>query len=73
MKEAKMKKIYVKFFLEDGTTKGLLIDERWTVLDTMRHLAIKLGIVLTPEHSIVEEYPDMHISKFEVLKCFPPI
>lgn len=64
MKEAKMKKIYVKFFLEDNSTKGLLIDERWTVLETMKQLAQKLGIILTPEHAIVEEYPELHISKY---------
>lgn len=66
MKEAKMKKIYVKFFLDDGTSKGLLIDERWTVAETMRQLADKLGVTLTPEHVIVEEYPDLYISK-----CLP--
>jgi hypothetical protein len=77
MKEAKMKKIYVKFFLDDNSTKGLLIDERWTVLETMKQLAQKLGILLTPEHAIVEEYPELHIRKFSQvannlrgIKCF---
>uniref|UniRef100_A0A914MI92 Uncharacterized protein n=1 Tax=Meloidogyne incognita TaxID=6306 RepID=A0A914MI92_MELIC len=41
MKEAKMKKIFVKIFLEDGTQRGILIDERWTVAETMKQLAIK--------------------------------
>jgi amyloid beta A4 precursor protein-binding family B protein 1-interacting protein len=68
MKEAKIKKIYAKFFLEDNSTKGLLIDERWTVLETMKQLAQKLGIILTPEHAIVEEYPELHISKFSFCK-----
>ncbi|KAI6215205.1 hypothetical protein M3Y94_00357800 [Aphelenchoides besseyi] len=63
MKEAKMKKIYVKFFLEDDSTKGMLIDERWTVAETMQHLADKLHILLTPEHAIVEEYPELHIKR----------
>lgn len=67
MKEAKIKKIYVKIFLEDGNVKGILIDERWTVLETMKKLAEKVSITLTPEHSIVEEYPDLHISKFFTL------
>lgn len=65
MKEAKMKKIYVKIFLEDGLTKGLLIDERWTVAETMRQLADKLGIILTMDYAIVEEYPDLLISKLK--------
>lgn len=63
MKEANKKKLYVKFFLEDNLEKGMLVDERWTVAETMQRLASKLGILLTPEHAIVEEYPDLHISK----------
>ncbi|KAI1724630.1 PH domain-containing protein [Ditylenchus destructor] len=63
MKEAKMKKIYVKIFLEDGTTKGLLIDERWNVLETMKQLAEKQKVTLTPEHVILEEYPDLHFKR----------
>lgn len=59
-----MKKIYVKIFLEDGNTRGMLIDERWTVLETMKHLAEKLKIPLTPEHVILEEYPDLHFSEY---------
>uniref|UniRef100_A0A915CSK0 Uncharacterized protein n=1 Tax=Ditylenchus dipsaci TaxID=166011 RepID=A0A915CSK0_9BILA len=50
-------------FLEDQTSKGLLIDERWTVGETIRQLADKLKVVLTPEHAILEEYPDLHIKR----------
>jgi amyloid beta A4 precursor protein-binding family B member 1-interacting protein len=64
MKEAKMKKIFVKIFIEDGTQRGILLDERWTVADTMYHLAAKLNCVLTPEHVILEEYPKLFISLF---------
>lgn len=63
MKEAKMKKIFVKIFLEDGTQRGILIDERWTVAETMKQLAIKINCVLTPEHAIVEEYPKLLIKR----------
>jgi amyloid beta A4 precursor protein-binding family B protein 1-interacting protein len=63
MKEAKMKKVYVKIFLDETTSKGILVDERWTAATTMRHLAEKASVTLTPEHSIVEEYPHLHISK----------
>ena len=76
MKEAKMKKVkgknkyfslpqvFVKIFLEDGSQRGLLVDERWSVAETMRQLSEKLNCALTPEHAIVEEYPHLHISKF---------
>ena len=67
MKEAKMKKIYVKVFLEDGSTKGLLIDERWSVVETMRQLADKMGVVLTSDHCIVEEHPGLHISGSQIV------
>ncbi|KAL3102997.1 hypothetical protein niasHT_026445 [Heterodera trifolii] len=63
MKEAKMKKVFVKIFLEDGSQRGLLIDERWTVAETMRQLADKMNVQLTPEHAIVEEYPHLHIKR----------
>lgn len=64
MKEAKMKKIFVKIFLEDGTARGILIDERWTIAETMRQLGSKIGVTVTPEHAIVEEYPDLLFSNF---------
>lgn len=63
LKEAKMKKIFVKIFLEDGTQRGILLDERWTVTDTMKHLAVKLNCALTPAHAIVEKYPKLLIKR----------
>lgn len=59
-----MKRVYVQFFIDDGSTKGLLIDERWTVAETMQHLADRMKILLTPEYAIVEELPDLHIRTF---------
>uniref|UniRef100_A0A183BKL1 Ras-associating domain-containing protein n=1 Tax=Globodera pallida TaxID=36090 RepID=A0A183BKL1_GLOPA len=63
MKEAKIKKVFVFIFLEDGTKRGLLVDERWTVAESMRQLADKLNVPLTPEHAIVEEYPHLHFKR----------
>lgn len=40
MKEAKVTKIFVKFFVEDGEALQLLIDERWTVADVSGFLKI---------------------------------
>lgn len=63
MREADIKKLYVKFFLDDGaSTISLLVDERWTVAEILRHIASKQKIPLTEQHAIVEEYPELYIS-----------
>ena len=59
-----MKKVYVKIFLDDGSnTRGILVDERWTVRETMLQLSEKFGIQMTTESALVEEYPHLHISQ----------
>ncbi|CEF65245.1 Pico [Strongyloides ratti] len=63
MKEANIKKVYVKFFLEDNHTISLLIDERWSCVEVMKVIVSKLGISLHPEHCIVEEYPQLRIKR----------
>lgn len=65
MREADIKKIYVKFFVDDGSsTVSLLVDERWTVAECIRQIASKLKVNITEHHAIVEEYPELFISKF---------
>ncbi|KAL4002116.1 PH domain family protein [Acanthocheilonema viteae] len=64
MREADIKKIYVKFFIDDGSsTISLLIDERWTVAECIRRIATKLNVPLSEHHAIVEEYPDLYIKR----------
>ncbi|KHN74446.1 Abnormal cell migration protein 10 [Toxocara canis] len=64
MREADIKKLYVKFFLDDGSaTVSILVDERWTVADVMRHIADKVKVALTEQHAIVEEYPELFIKR----------
>lgn len=64
MREANIKKVYVKFFLDDGSSSmSMLVDERWTVIDVIKRIAEKQRIPLTQNHSIVEEYPDLLISQ----------
>ncbi|VDN39200.1 unnamed protein product, partial [Gongylonema pulchrum] len=68
MREADIKKIYVKFFVDDGSsTVSLLVDERWTVAECIRRIAAKLNVPLSEHHTIVEEYPELYISTFT---CF---
>ncbi|EFP09269.1 CRE-MIG-10 protein [Caenorhabditis remanei] len=63
MKEAKVTKIFVKFFVEDGIPLQMLIDERWTVADTLKQLAEKNHIALMEDHCIVEEFPELYIKR----------
>uniref|UniRef100_A0A1I8EG34 PH domain-containing protein n=1 Tax=Wuchereria bancrofti TaxID=6293 RepID=A0A1I8EG34_WUCBA len=64
MREADIKKIYVKFFIDDGSsTISLLIDERWTVAECIRRIATKLNVPLSEHHAIVEEYPELYIKR----------
>uniref|UniRef100_A0A0K0FW51 Pico (inferred by orthology to a D. melanogaster protein) n=1 Tax=Strongyloides venezuelensis TaxID=75913 RepID=A0A0K0FW51_STRVS len=63
MKEANIKKVYVKFFLENNHTISLLIDERWNCAEVMKVIVSKLGISLHPEHCIIEEYPQLRIKR----------
>ncbi|CAI2347907.1 unnamed protein product [Caenorhabditis sp. 36 PRJEB53466] len=63
MKEAKVTRIFVKFFVEDGQPLQMLIDERWTVADTLKQLAEKNHIALMEDHCIVEEYPELYIKR----------
>ncbi|CAD6199837.1 unnamed protein product [Caenorhabditis auriculariae] len=63
MKEAKVARILVKFFGEGGVPLQLLIDERWTVAETLRQLADKNHMTLMEDHCIVEEFPDLHIQR----------
>uniref|UniRef100_A0A915K540 Ras-associating domain-containing protein n=1 Tax=Romanomermis culicivorax TaxID=13658 RepID=A0A915K540_ROMCU len=59
MKEASVKKIYVKIFTCDGNSKSLLIDERLTIFDVLKILAEKNHVTLTVNHSLVEYHPDL--------------
>ncbi|CAJ0943134.1 unnamed protein product, partial [Mesorhabditis belari] len=63
MKEAKITRIFVKFFVEDGAPLQMLIDERWSVSETMRQLAEKHNMTLHEDHCIVEEFPDLLIRR----------
>jgi hypothetical protein len=63
MKEANIKKLYVKFFTSDGGSKSLLVDERSTVSHVLRQLAEKHRITLNTDYAVVERYPDLFMGK----------
>ena len=59
MKEANIKKLYVKFFTEDGGSKSLLVDERSTVAHVLRQLAEKHRVELNTHYALMEQHPDL--------------
>uniref|UniRef100_A0A5S6QTZ2 PH domain-containing protein n=1 Tax=Trichuris muris TaxID=70415 RepID=A0A5S6QTZ2_TRIMR len=63
MKEASVKKLYVKVFTLDGRSKNILIDERWTVAYVVRQLAEKYQVLPTHRLAIVEFYPDLYMER----------
>jgi amyloid beta A4 precursor protein-binding family B protein 1-interacting protein len=64
MKEANIKKLYVKFFTDDGGSKSILVDERWTVADVLRQLVERCRPTIAGEDAaIVEEYPELYLRK----------
>ncbi|GMR42121.1 hypothetical protein PMAYCL1PPCAC_12316, partial [Pristionchus mayeri] len=63
MREANHTRIFVKFFVDDGAPLQMLIDERWSVVETMRQLAEKHHISLSEDHCIVEEFPELLIRR----------
>ncbi|VDP39373.1 unnamed protein product [Soboliphyme baturini] len=63
IKEANVKKLYVKIFTKDGGSKSILVDERWTIADVLFHLAEKHHIILGLNHAIIEYYPDLYMER----------
>ena len=63
IKEASVKKMYVKVFTSDGCAKSLLVDETMTVGQVTRILSEKNLVHLNPLWALVELSPDLHIER----------
>lgn len=61
IKEANIKKVFIKVFDDNGGTKTLLIDERMRCSFVMKLLANKHHITLGPRWAIIEHLPDHHM------------
>lgn len=70
MKEASIKKLYVKFFTSDGGSKSLLVDERSTVAYVLRQLSDKHRLSCNANFALVEHYPDLYMGKFEKIRLY---
>ena len=63
IKEASIKKIFIKVFGEDGSAKSLLVDERMSVSQVCRMLADKNHVKRDTNWSLVELLPDLHMER----------
>jgi len=63
IKEASIKKMYIKVFTSDGCAKSLLVDETMTVAHVTRILFGKHLIDVNPLWALVELAPDLHLER----------
>ncbi|KAK7793080.1 hypothetical protein R5R35_013521 [Gryllus longicercus] len=63
MKEASVKKLFIKAFSADGSTKSLLVDEKMTCAYVTRLLADKNHVPLDPKWAVVEHLPDLFMER----------
>ena len=63
IREASIKKIFIKVFAEDGSTKSLLINERMTVGQVCKMLAEKNHVTRDASWGLVELLPDLHMER----------
>lgn len=63
IKEASIKKVFIKVFTADGSAKSLLIDERMSVGHVTRLLAEKNHVKLDPKWTLVELVPDLYMER----------
>ena len=63
IKEASVKKMYIKVFTSDGCAKSLLVDETMTVGHVTRILSEKNLVHLNPLWALVELSPELHVER----------
>ena len=63
IKEASVKKLFIKVFTSDGSAKSLLVDEKMSVAQVTRILAEKNHVSLDPKWALVELVPDLYMER----------
>ena len=63
MREANVKKLFIKAFTTDGSTKSLLVDEKMTVGHVTRLLSDKNHVRMEPKWVLVEHLPDLYMER----------
>jgi Ras association (RalGDS/AF-6) domain. len=71
MKQANVKKLFIKAFTSDGSAKSLLVDESMTCGYVTRLLAEKNHLAIDPRYGLVEHIPDLHMGKSSYSQPFP--
>lgn len=65
MREANIKKLFIKAFSMDGSSKSLLVDEKMSCGYVTRLLADKNHVTMEPKWAIVEHLPDLHMGEYD--------
>ncbi|XP_050418262.1 ras-associated and pleckstrin homology domains-containing protein 1 isoform X3 [Patella vulgata] len=63
IKEAKIRKLFVRVFAEDGSSKSILVDEKMTVGQVTGVLADKNHICLNSNLAVIEHMPDLFMER----------
>lgn len=63
IKEANVKKLFIKVFTSDGSAKSLLVDEKMSVSHVTRILAEKNHVKTDPRWTLVELIPDLYMER----------
>ncbi|XP_049843972.1 ras-associated and pleckstrin homology domains-containing protein 1 isoform X4 [Schistocerca gregaria] len=63
MREASVKKLFIKAFGGDGSSKSLLVDESMTAGHVARLLADKNHTAMDPCWAVVEHLPELHMER----------
>ena len=63
IKEASVKKLFIKVFTSDGSAKSLRVDEKMSVGQVTRLLAEKNHVALDPKWALVELVPDLYMER----------
>ncbi|KAK3587966.1 hypothetical protein CHS0354_014483 [Potamilus streckersoni] len=63
IKEAKIKKLFVRAFAKDGSSKSILVDEKMTIAEVIQILSDKNHIRLNTEMAVVEHMPELFMER----------
>ncbi|XP_060583749.1 ras-associated and pleckstrin homology domains-containing protein 1-like isoform X2 [Ruditapes philippinarum] len=63
IKEAKIKKLFVRAFACDGSSKSIMVDEKMTILEVISTLADKNHVRLNLDLAVVEHMPELYMER----------